>query len=235
MQQIHRGDTRGKSDLGWLHSRFSFSFAHYWNPERMGFGALRVINDDIIEPSSGFGLHHHEHMEIITIMLSGTLTHTDSMGNKGEITAGEVQVMSAGKGVNHSEWNRDATEQARLFQIWILTDARTHVPRYDQKRFDSKLWKNKFHTLVSGKKEKDALFIHQDATITRTTIGVNKEVIYKLRSKDHGLYCLVIEGNVHIGGQLLGERDAVAISDESEVRIQAESNADILAIEIPLL
>lgn len=234
MQHIERANERGKSDLGWLTSRFTYSFAEYRNPERMGFGVLRVVNDDVVAPESGFPLHHHEEMEIVTIMLEGTLTHEDSMGNKKELKAGEVQVMTAGTGVDHSEWNHDPTETVKLFQIWVYPNKKGLPPRYDQKRFDEESRKDKFQVLVSGKQVEGALRIHQDATFLRTSPAKGRSVTYARSGPTHGMFLMVIAGEAGVLGETLRARDSMEISREGTITVEAISDADVLLIEVPL-
>lgn len=234
MRTIERSNARGTSDLGWLRSRFTYSFAEYWNPKRMGFGVLRVVNDDSIDPQSGFPLHHHENMEIVTVMLEGTLTHEDSIGNKKEITEGEVQVMSAGTGVDHSEWNHEKELTAKLLQIWILPDKKGHTPRYDQRRYEEQEHPDQFSVIVSGKHKEGTLFINQDAHIARAHITEGKNAAYDCEDPSRGLFIVVISGKVQIGEDVLSERDVIEISGETSVSIKAHEHADVLLIDVPL-
>ncbi|MDO8520488.1 MAG: pirin family protein [bacterium] len=234
MRHIERANERGTSELGWLSSHFTYSFADYLNPKRMGFGVLRVVNDDAVAPKSGFPLHHHENMEIVTIMLSGTLTHEDSMGNKKELHAGEVQVMTAGTGVNHSERNHDFKETARLFQIWIFPNKRGLPPRYDQKKFDEKDRQNTFQVLVSGDKKDGTLFIHQDAVFARASIKKGEHVAYKPANSKHGLFLMVVTGKIKLGGDTLNERDMMEIQGEPDIEVEALEDADVFVIEVPV-
>lgn len=234
MRFIERSEERGKSDLGWLHSRFTYSFAEYWNPKRMGFGVLRVINDDAVDPENGFPLHHHEDMEIITVMLGGVLTHEDSMGNKKTISEEEVQVMSAGTGVNHSEWNHEKADLARLLQIWIMPNEKRLTPRYDQKKFEDEEMLNRFTVLVSGIKKEGALFIHQDAALARARIEAGKSAEYALQNPAHGVLVFVIAGEMTIGDDVLHTRDVMEITSEARIVISAKESADVLVIEVPL-
>jgi redox-sensitive bicupin YhaK (pirin superfamily) len=234
MRYIERSEDRGKSDLGWLHSRFTYSFAEYWNPKRMGFGLLRVVNDDIVDPENGFPLHHHEDMEIVTVMLGGVLTHEDSMGNKKTISAGEVQVMSAGTGVNHSEWNHEKADAARLLQIWIMPKEKRLTPRYDQKKFDEEEMANQFTVLVSGIKKEGALFIHQDATFVRARIEAGKSAEHTLQDPTHGVLVFMINGTITLGNDELSARDVMEITDEAMLVANAKESANVLLIEIPL-
>ncbi len=226
--ELHRAHDRGAGDHGWLKSRFSFSFAHWYNPARMGFRSLRVLNDDIIAPMSGFGMHPHQDMEIITIVTKGTVTHEDSMGNKGVVRAGEVQVMSAGTGVVHSERNESATEPLELFQLWIMTRSPGATPRYDQRAFspDARL-------LVSPDGREGSLSILQDAYITRYSIGANESYIYTLHDEKNGTYVFVISGSVIIDTLTLHARDAVGVEGGTSLTITAPEEAQILIVEVP--
>ena len=235
-KQIHRATDRGSAEHGWLHTKYSFSFADWYEPSRMGFGALRVINDDIIDPASGFGAHTHHDMEIITIVLKGTVTHKDSMGNIGTVPAGDVQVMSAGSGVTHSEYNDSTTEPLALFQIWIESSSRGITPRYGQKSFRNQAQKNVLQSLVVSDEDastSDVLTIHQDASISRAVIESGNSIDYSLRSPQHGVYVFVVEGEVEIDGTLFGRRDAVGIFDTSEILISTKTGAEILLIDVP--
>jgi len=200
----------------------------------MGFGVLRVVNDDSIDPESGFPLHHHENMEIITVMLEGTLTHEDSMGNRKEITKGEVQVMSAGTGVDHSEWNHEKKLAAKLLQIWILPDKKDHTPRYDQRKYEAQDRHDQFSVIVSGKHKEGVLFINQDAHIARAHIAEGKHAAYACEDPSRGLFLFVISGKIEIGENVLEERDAMEISGETLVSIKAHQLADVLIIDVPL-
>ena len=233
MRKIERSAERGKSELGWLHSRFTYSFAEYLNPARMGFGALRVVNHDVIEGGKGFPLHHHEQMEIVTIMLRGTLTHQDSMGNKAELGMNEVQVMTAGTGVNHSEWNH-SPESVELLQIWMYPKMRALMPQYAQRVFDPMERKNKFQTLVSGIQKEDALFIHQDASFHRARLESGVSIPYQVSFRGNGIFLFVISGTVTVGADTLLQEDSIEISDEASLTIVATTEADILLVEVPL-
>ena len=231
---IHRADSRGKSELGWLHTRFSFSFANYYNPEKMGFGLLRVLNDDVVEPETGFGTHPHNNMEIITIILDGELEHKDSMGSGSIIHKGEVQVMSAGTGITHSEMNPSNNEKVNLFQLWIFPKEQNIKPRYDQKKFSIEERKNDLQTVASGFKTNGALYIHQDAAITLGNVEKGKEKTYKNIKPGNGFYLLVINGKINLAGEELSTRDAIGIWDEGQVEISAEENTDFVVIEVPM-
>lgn len=234
---LHKAGERGYAKHSWLETRHSFSFASYYDPRRMGFGALRVINDDTIAPGQGFGQHSHADMEIITIPLSGALVHEDSIGNTAVIETGEVQVMSAGTGVEHSEFNASKTEAVSLLQIWILTRASGVTPRYAQKHFDPASFKNKF-SLVAGpeeSKKSGALFIHQDAFLSLGRFDADTNIEYTLRNTENGVYFFVIDGEAGIEGAILGKRDALGIWDTEKVFIQAKAGAFVLAIEVPMM
>lgn len=235
-KEVYRAETRGGTDHGWLKTKHSFSFADYYDPARMGFGALRVLNDDQIAPASGFGKHPHSNMEIITIPLEGAVTHEDSMGNLGIVKTGEVQIMSAGSGVVHSEENKDPEQWLRLFQIWIETDPRYKdiEPRYKQKEFSAGERENNWQLLASppGQSELD---IMQEAWICRTKLETrNLKLGYKPKDSAHGVYIMVIDGMIRIEDEKLVTRDAIALSRIKEIEITVERESDLLLIEVPL-
>ena len=231
---IHRADSRGKSELGWLHSRFSFSFANYYNPDKMGFGLLRVLNDDVVEPDTGFGTHPHNNMEIITIILDGELEHKDSMGSGSIIHKGEVQVMSAGTGITHSEMNPSKYERVNLFQLWIFPKEQNIKPRYEQKNFLVEERKNNLQTVASGFKTNGALYIHQDAAITLGNVEKGKKITYNNFKPGNGSYLLVINGKINLSGEELSTRDAIGIWEQDQVEITAVENTDFVIIEVPM-
>ena len=233
MRKIERSENRGKSELGWLSTRFSFSFAEYLNPARMNFGVLRVFNHDTISALSGFPMHHHEQMEIVTIMLDGVLTHTDSMGNRAELRKDEVQVMTAGTGINHGEWNQSPVAQVHLLQIWMYPKERALLPRYEQHRFDESGRKNNFQLLVSGIKKDEALFIHQDATFNRINLASSKEITYTLTNRTCGLFVYVISGAITSDAEKLHAGDSMEVTDEVSITIVADTDSDVLVIEVP--
>ncbi|MBK5271822.1 MAG: pirin family protein, partial [Bacteroidia bacterium] len=205
---LHKAETRGHADHGWLNAWHSFSFAGYHDPSRVHFGVLRVLNDDTIAGGMGFGTHPHDNMEIITIPLSGQLEHRDSMGNTGVISKGEVQVMSAGTGIQHSEKNKNHNEPLKLLQIWVFPDQRNVEPRYDQKTFDLTTSKNNLLTIVSPMGEKEGLNIHQHAWFSLGKLDKDFTITYELKDKQNGVYVFVIEGSVKINGESLNRRDA---------------------------
>jgi len=231
---IHRAESRGKAEWGWLHTAHSFSFARYYDPERMGFGLLRVLNDDYVEPNTGFGTHPHDNMEIITIILDGQLQHKDSMGSGSIIHKGEVQVMSAGSGVTHSEMNPSKTEVVNLFQLWIFPKEQNIKPRYDQKKYPVEERTNTLKTVASGFKKNDELYIHQNAAITLGNAEKGTELIYKSNKQGNGFYILIIDGKIKIEDEELNERDAIGIWETSEVKISAKENSDFLIVEVPM-
>ena len=209
----HSADSRGYADHGWLEARHSFSFANYYDPERIHFGKLRVLNDDIVAPDMGFGTHPHNNMEIITIPLSGQLEHKDSMGNGSVITAGEVQVMSAGTGVMHSEFNPSPTEHTNLLQIWIFPEKKDVTPRYDQRKFNADAFRDTIKTVVNNSENDSSLFIHQKAVISMARVSAGREMEYALHYPGHGVYVFVIEGKLEIGKSVLLRRDAMGITE----------------------
>jgi len=231
---FYPANERGHSDLGWLQSDFSFSFGPWYNPEKVHFGMLRVLNDDTVAGGMGFGMHPHDNMEIITVMLSGTLEHKDSMGNVGQIKAGEVQVMSAGTGIMHSEYNPSKTEEAKLFQTWIFPSKRDIKPRYDQKSFTDAMKLNELTTVVSGDKDAGTLFINQDAAISFGDFEAGKTVQYDIKVPGNGAYVLQVEGGSEVDGSVLNKRDAIGVYDTSSFTIETKSQSRLLIIEVPM-
>lgn len=235
--QIFPANERGYADHGWLKANYSFSFANYYNPRKEHFGALRVLNDDIIQGGMGFGEHPHQNMEIISVPLEGALKHRDSMtGVWQPLEAGEVQVMSAGKGIYHSEMNNSPSDFVNLFQIWIFPEAAGIEPRYDQKRFDEADRINQWQTLVSSTKDpiEGSLTIHQDARISRVDLNEPGEIAYDLMSLNHGAYVMLINGTAQVGEHKLFTRDAVGIWNTEKLTIQADESAEVLVIEVPM-
>ncbi len=235
MEKIfYPANERGHSDLGWLQSDFSFSFGPWYNPEKVHFGMLRVLNDDTVAPAKGFGMHPHDNMEIITVMLSGTLEHRDNMGNIGQIKAGEVQVMSAGTGIMHSEYNPSKTEDAKLFQTWIFPKQRDIEPRYDQRSFTENLKVNELTTVVSGDKDASTLYINQDAAISFGDIEPANNITYTIKTPGNGAYVLQVEGESEIDGIVLNKRDALGVYNTGSFSIEAKSYSRLLIIEVPM-
>lgn len=230
----HSAASRGAANHGWLNAKHSFSFASWYNPDRIHFGALRVLNDDIVAAGGGFGTHPHDNMEIITIPLKGSIKHQDSMGNSSIIKTGEIQVMSAGTGVQHSEFNPSNTEALNLFQIWIFPNKRNVEPRYDQFEMDVKKMKNNFLQLVSPDIHDDGTWIHQQAWISIAELDENTTLKYTPRSIGNGVYFMIVEGTSRIGEQQLERRDSIGVWDTEAVDIHALSTLKVLAIEVPM-
>lgn len=231
---IHRSEERGKGDHGWLKTRYSFSFADWYEPNRMGFGMLRVINDDVIGPSSGFGMHSHWDMEIITIVTAGAVTHEDSMGNAGVVPAGDIQAMSAGTGVTHSERNDSSEEPLTLFQIWIQPKERGVAPRYSQESFNLEGLGKGFTLVVGPDGTNGTLPIHQDAYISYAVSDNETPLSYHLKKSGNGVYLFVIDGSIIFDGEMLNARDAAGISDAEEIAVSSPGPAKALFIEVPL-
>lgn len=231
---FHSANSRGAANHGWLNAKHSFSFASWYNPDRIHFGALRVLNDDIVSGGGGFGTHPHDNMEIITIPLKGSLQHKDSMGNSSVIKAGEIQVMSAGTGIQHSEFNPSDTEELNLFQIWIFPNKRNVEPRYDQFQMNVSKMKNHFLQLVSPSKSDEGTWIYQDAWIHMADMDANSTLNYQPKSTSNGIYFMIVEGSAQIGTQELEQRDAFGVWDTTSVAITASKDSKILAIEVPM-
>lgn len=231
---FHSADSRGHADHGWLNAHHSFSFAQWYNPERVHFGALRVLNDDIVSPKMGFGKHPHDNMEIITIPMEGILRHQDSMGNSSEILPGEVQVMSAGTGIQHSEFNVDAQNALKLFQIWVFPREKGVKPRYDQKSFSPEGRHNQWQQIVSPNPDDEGTWIHQDAWFHLADLDAGNSLDYTVRKPGNGIYILLIDGEATAAGQSLGHRDAVGVTETDNVTIAATTNAKVLLMEVPM-
>lgn len=235
---IHKAEDRGFANHGWLQANHSFSFANWYNPEKVHFGALRVLNDDVIAPKMGFGTHPHDNMEIITIPLKGMLKHRDNMHDEWQpVLPGEVQIMSAGTGVQHSEINGSVDEYLSLFQIWIIPEKQGVAPRYDQKQFDAEARKGKLQLLVSSFDDSDSksLKIHQDARLSRIDLSNGETFTYKLKSNEHGVYVMNISGNAKIDDNILETRDAMGISETESFEIHAKDDLELLFIEVPMM
>jgi redox-sensitive bicupin YhaK (pirin superfamily) len=231
MMQLRKSSERGHSDLGWLDSRFTFSFADYYDPEHMGFRSLRVINDDRIQGGGGFGPHPHRDMEIVTYMLDGALAHRDSMGNGSTIRPGEIQRMSAGRGVVHSEMNASKAETARLLQIWILPRTRGRNPGYEQKSLAPADLADRLFLAASGTPGRGAVTIDQDADLWVTRLAPTKTVRHALAPGRHA-WIQVARGAVDVNGHSLAEGDGAAISDEREVVVTARDAAEVLVFDL---
>ncbi|MDZ4824746.1 MAG: pirin family protein [Flavobacteriales bacterium] len=231
---IHRADTRGSADHGWLKAKHSFSFANYYNPERMHFGVLRVLNDDAVAGGMGFATHPHDNMEIITIPLEGAIEHKDSMGNSGVINAGEVQVMSAGTGIYHSEFNHNKDAELKLFQIWLFPNKENVTPRYDQIVLPE-LKPNEWQQILSPNADDSGVWIYQNAwfNLGRFDAGAEKDYEVK-RATTNGVYCMVVNGTVTIEGNQLNSRDALGIWAVEKIHIKADTDAKLLLLEVPM-
>ena len=231
---LHKAETRGDANHGWLHSKHSFSFANYYNPERMNFGVLRVLNDDTVSGGMGFGTHPHQNMEIVSIPLSGDLEHKDSMGNTTVIKEGDIQVMSAGTGVQHSEYNKNKDEAVKFLQIWVIPNQQNVEPRYDQITLDQADRKNKLQQVLSPNKEDAGVWVYQDAWFTMTDLDAGKDVTYTFNKADNGLYVFVLEGSITVGDQKLERRDGLGIYETDTVKLKASENASVLLMEVPM-
>lgn len=231
---IHRSDTRGHANHGWLDTYHTFSFANYYDPERVHFGSLRVLNDDTVDAGMGFGKHPHDNMEIITIPLEGDLEHKDSMGNSSVIRYGDVQVMSAGTGILHSEFNANPDRPVKLLQIWVFPNEKNVKPRYDQITLNADDRKNKFQQILSPDPDDEGVWIHQNAWFSLGSFEKGRTADYKLRKSGNGVYIFVIKGDATINGQLLNSRDGMGIQDIENIQMTADSDSEILLMEIPM-
>jgi redox-sensitive bicupin YhaK (pirin superfamily) len=231
---LHKSDSRGFADHGWLKSSHTFSFANYYNPERMHFGVLRVLNDDYVDPGMGFGTHPHENMEIISIPLEGDLEHKDSMGNTTVIKNGDIQVMSAGTGIQHSEYNKNADKAVKFLQIWIFPNKRNVKPRYDQQTLKLEDRVNQFHQILSPNANDSGVWIHQDAWFHIARLDAGKELQYNLKKSGNGIYTFVLNGSIKVDDVLLNSRDGLGVWSCQELSYKAESMCDILVMEVPM-
>ncbi|OLF41759.1 MULTISPECIES: pirin family protein [unclassified Psychrobacter] len=235
MQTIyHAADSRGDADHGWLKSRHTFSFANYHNPARMGFGALRVINDDFVIGGQGFGRHSHRDMEIISIPLSGKLGHGDNIGNEGIIETGEIQVMSAGTGITHSEMNGDANEPVKFLQIWVIPNKMNVTPRYQQLRMDDILQPNEFNQVLSPNADDAGVWIHQNAWFSIGDFDKGVTQTYDLKDPNNGVYVFVISGQVVVNGNTLDTRDGLGVWDTKSFTMDVAEDAKVLVMEVPM-
>ena len=231
---LHRASTRGHADHGWLNSWHTFSFAHYHDPARVHFGALRVLNDDTVAPGMGFGKHPHDNMEIVSIPLEGALKHRDSMGSEGVIRYGEIQVMSAGSGLQHSELNGSHTDPVKFLQIWVFPKVRNVTPRYADKSFDLREREGKWQLLVSPNGRESSMVVNQDAWFSIGKFKAGESVRYDLKGKDSGVYAFFIEGSAKLDDILLERRDGIGITDVQSISLQVQSDAEILLMEVPM-
>lgn len=233
---IHKAETRGVANHGWLKSFHTFSFASYQDVKRMNFGKLRVLNDDVVQPNMGFGTHPHQNMEIISIPLKGALSHKDSMGNKRAIEVDEVQVMSAGTGLTHSEFNDSKTDDVNFLQLWILPEDMGVTPNYEQRKFDAEKQKNVLQTVVAPKDklEGEALPINQQAYIYRTDLSEEKSLTLSVKNNNNGLYIFIIEGEIVVDKDVLSNRDAIGVYDLESISIKANKDSKLIIIEVPI-
>lgn len=231
---LHKANSRGHANHGWLDSHHSFSFANYYNPERMSFGVLRVLNDDRVASGRGFGMHPHDNMEIISIPLEGDLEHKDSMGNTAVIKQGDVQVMSAGTGISHSEYNRNPDKEVKFLQIWVFPNKRNVEPRYDQITLDSAGLKNNLMQILSPDPNDAGVWIHQNAWFHLGELEQGEKQQYRIKDAKNGLYAFILSGKVQIEGQDLDFRDGFGVWDTEEVEIIASSDAKVLLMDVPM-
>jgi len=232
---LHKADTRGHANHGWLNSYHTFSFANYYNPDRMHFGVLRVLNDDTVSASMGFGKHPHDNMEIISIPLSGDLEHKDSMGNVTVIKQGDIQVMSAGTGIQHSEFNKNTNKEVKFLQIWVFPNTKNVIPRYDQITLNPKDRANKLQQILSPNPKDEGVWIHQNTWFHMGKFENNKKTDYTLKLKGNGVYAFVLEGDFSINNIALSKRDGLGIWDVETLQIESKSNnAEILLMEVPM-
>lgn len=231
----HPADSRGYANHGWLKTHHTFSFANYYNPERMHFGRLRVLNDDEVAGGKGFGTHPHDNMEIITIPLEGDLEHRDSMGNGGIIKYGDVQVMSAGTGITHSEFNANKDRSVKLLQIWVFPNKKQVTPRYDQLHIADYAVKNQFQQIVSPNPDDDGVWIHQDAWFFLADLDEGVSKTYDLKKEGNGVYLFLIKGKIKVGDQLLESRDGLGIWETNQLTIETHEDSTVLLMEVPMI
>jgi quercetin 2,3-dioxygenase len=230
----HPASTRGHADYGWLATAHTFSFGSYHDPYRMNFGKLRVLNDDVVQGGGGFGAHGHENMEIISIPLQGSLAHGDSTGHTSIMRPNDVQVMSAGTGIMHTERNHSAHEPVSFLQLWILPETQNLSPRYAQHSFDPRAWSHHFHFLVGPKQQQGSLWINQQAVIARASVEAGKTVCYTLQQPSHGIYIFVIEGKISAAEEVLNKRDGMGVEGVNQLVCQGIETSDVLLIEVPM-
>jgi redox-sensitive bicupin YhaK (pirin superfamily) len=231
---IHRADTRGNADHGWLNSFHTFSFAGYHDPARMNFGVLRVLNDDRVAPGRGFATHRHDNMEIISIPLEGDLEHKDSMGHQAVIREGDVQVMSAGTGISHSEYNKNKDKEVKFLQIWIFPNKKNVEPRYDQISIRDIAKEDEFYQVLSPNEDDQGVWIHQDAWFHIGNFQQGNSTSYSLKDKNNGVYAFILQGDVDIEGERLGSRDGVGIWEVDKINVKSVTDSRILLMEVPM-
>ena len=231
---LHRANTRGHANHGWLDTHHTFSFANYHNPQRMNFGVLRVLNDDSVAAGKGFGTHPHDNMEIISIPLSGDLEHKDSMGNTAVIKSGDVQVMSAGTGVFHSEYNKNADQAVKFLQIWVYPNQKNVEPRYDQISLDQKQLSNQLYQVLSPNSDDEGVWIHQNAWFYMGNFKKGQNFTYHIKDKSNGIYTFVLEGNLKVNGQDLNTRDGYGVWQTGSLNVEILNDTKILVMEVPM-
>ncbi|MGH1467735.1 MAG: pirin family protein [Bdellovibrionales bacterium] len=231
---LHKANTRGVADHGWLNSHHTFSFANYHNPERMGFGVLRVINDDIVAGARGFGAHPHNNMEIISVPLKGSLRHKDNVGNEYVVKKGEIQAMSAGTGIVHSEHNNSTDSDVNFLQIWVLPKKMNIKPNYSQKEFSESSRLNKFQLIVSPDGRQNSVEINQDAFFFLVKLEKGKKLHYTKHLKDNGVYFFTLEGDIKVDGQSLTKRDGLGVENKDNLDIKSDNDSEILIMEVPM-
>jgi quercetin 2,3-dioxygenase len=231
---FHPSAQRGFATRGWLNSYHSFSFSQYYDPAKMNFGLLRVLNDDDVAMGMGFGTHGHDNMEIVSIPLSGALKHNDSTGREAIIKQGDVQIMSAGSGIQHSEYNDSSSDSVQFLQIWVFPKELNITPRYEQKTFSEADKKNKFLTVVSPEKEGSSIWINQDAYFSMANLDAGYEIAYQLHHPSHGIYIFLLEGEIMAGNQVLNRRDALGVYETDLISIGAKTESKVLIIEVPM-
>jgi len=231
---IHKSESRGHFNHGWLKTWHTFSFADYFDRSRMNFGVMRVLNDDIVRKNNGFGMHPHQNMEILTVILSGEITHKDSFGHQATIGKNEIQVMSAGTGIYHSEINKSLTEDCHLLQLWFLPEKQNLNPRYEQRKLNPDLFQNKIDTFVAPFGHNTDLSLHQDVWVSRLDAVTIKEYTYNMHSSENGLYIFVLEGKLEIEGHILNRRDGIGISDARTIKFVTTENTQIIIFEVKM-
>ncbi|SHF97357.1 pirin family protein [Pedobacter caeni] len=231
---LHKANTRGLADHGWLKSYQTFSFGANYNPERIQFGALRVLNDDVVDGGMGFGEHPHDNMEIISIALEGSLQHEDSMHNVAVIEPGEIQVMSAGTGIYHKEYNKNPAQPVKFLQIWLFPNQRNVSPRYQQERYDTLLKPNEFSQILSPEKDDSGVWIYQDAWFHIGKFEAGIKQTHLLKNKENGIYVFVIKGSVNVNGQQLDERDGYGLWETGSIDLETLTEAEVLLMEVPM-
>jgi len=231
---LHKAETRGDANHGWLHSKHTFSFANYYDANRMHFGVLRVLNDDTVSAGMGFGTHSHNNMEIISIPLEGDLEHKDSMGNTTVIRKGDIQIMSAGTGIQHSEYNKNKDAEVKFLQIWIIPNKKNVTPRYDQITLNPLDRKNQLQQIISPNPDDAGIWIHQNAWFYLADFDTDFSLSYSIKSKENGLYIFILNGQIQINDLTLHSRDGLGIWDTDQIDINVTANTSFLLMDLPM-